>query len=54
VVRLSGRLSRDRAAQGLVEYTFILVLVVVVCLAAVMAIGEKTGNSVSNFVNTMP
>jgi len=44
----------DESAQSLVEYSFILSLVAMVCILAVTALGAKASNSLSNSANVLP
>jgi Flp pilus assembly pilin Flp len=48
IVRQRGRLwaaARGESGQGLVEYTFILMLVALICAAAVGALGSAISSS---------
>ena len=39
--RRAGDLGQDEQGQGLVEYGFILLLVVIACVGAVIPVGEQ-------------
>ena len=45
---------RRRDGQGVVEYAFILILVVFLCIAGLSSIGEKTADPIANVANAMP
>ena len=38
----------------MVEYAFILILVVFLCIAGLSSIGEKTADPIANVANAMP
>jgi len=45
---------RSDAGQSLVEYAFIVVLVVIVLIAALTAFGGKTSNTIDKVTNAIP
>ena len=54
IVRLIGRLRRDRKGQGLVEYGLIIAGVALVTAAAISIFGHKTNDMVAATAAVLP
>jgi pilus assembly protein Flp/PilA len=47
-------LKNEEAGQGMVEYSLILALIVLVCIAAVKLLGENASEFYNNATNQIP